>query len=45
MDCKIIYTLPSCLALIIQVTYGLASLMLAEGMLEEGMKTAEGVYR
>ena len=27
------------------VTYGLASLMLSQGMLEEGMKTAEGVYR
>ena len=27
------------------VTYGLASLMLTEGMLKEGFATAEGIYR
>ena len=27
------------------VSYGLASLMLAEGLVDEGMRTAEGVYR
>jgi non-lysosomal glucosylceramidase len=27
------------------VSYGLASLMAAEGLLEEGLRTAEGVYR
>ena len=27
------------------VTYGLASLMLSEGMLKEGFATAEGIYR
>ena len=27
------------------VTYGLASLMVSKGMVEEGMKTAEGVYK
>ena len=27
------------------VSYGLAGLMLAEGMTEEGLRTAEGVYR
>ena len=27
------------------VTYGVASLMLGQGMLEEGMKTAEGIYK
>ena len=27
------------------VVYGLASLMIAEGLVEEGFKTAEGVYR
>ena len=27
------------------VTYGVASLMLSQGMFEEGMKTAEGIYR
>ena len=28
-----------------QVTYGLAGLMISEGLLEEGLRTAEGVYR
>jgi uncharacterized protein (DUF608 family) len=27
------------------VSYGLASLMVAEGMVEQGFKTAEGIYR
>ena len=27
------------------VTYGLASLMLSKGMLEQGLRTAEGIYR
>ena len=27
------------------VSYGLAGLMLAEGLAEEGLRTAEGVYR
>ena len=28
-----------------QVTYGLAGLMISEGLLDEGLRTAEGVYR
>ena len=27
------------------IVYGLASLMIAEGLIDQGFKTAEGVYR